>query len=465
MSNVSRYWTLLRLNPAGQVKAVTLTDADRFFQQHFPNVVEQDNLADATIQLQLFTLWRSTDATTIAIAELCLRCFLSHQIVQACTSLQTQFGNHYGFTLQDLLPYVLNDDGRVPANPQCLAIQVLQSFRPELSSLATWTARAVRQDHGLNRVLVEHGLYLVSDWAILNDTKPEQLPVILTNFYGFSAVEVKQNCVLLESYRLVYLPDRLKQRGRRCAEPTPDQLERMSGCIQAKTATFTSPAALLVQLQRLAKRLRQYRIYRRGGPLPAESIDTPAGAAKAEQLEASVTDALDDRQQRSVFLQRYRQLFLDSLDEALQQVVSDRQRKSKKPEQARQFTTALHLFYCQQVSMTAIAQQIGLRGQDSVTRLLKLKDFRADVRRHMLQHLQSHVLEQAKAYCDPDRLQQLDDQVEAVLNEQLEALMEGEAKRSQTAKTCLVASLFSQQLCQYLDRTKPQPRSQSTPQP
>jgi len=85
-----------------------------------------------------------------------------------------------------------------------------------------------------------------------------------------------------------------------------------------------------------------------------------------------------------------------------------------------------------------------------ITRLLKLKDFRADVRRHMLKHLQSHVLEAAKAYGDPDRLQQLDDQLEAALNEQLETLMEEEAKRAQTAKTCLSASLFSQTLCQTL---------------
>lgn len=201
----------MRLNAAGQIKTAVLANTAAFFQQHFSTAIESDVVADASIQSQLLTLRDSADAGTCAIAELCLRCYISHQIVQVCISLQAQFGNHYGFTLQDLLPSVLNDEGNIPADPQCAAMQLLQDYRPALSSLATWTTRYVRQHHALNRVLMEHGLYLVSDWAILNDTKPAQLPVILTNLYGFSAAEVKHNCVLLESYRQVYLPDRLKQ--------------------------------------------------------------------------------------------------------------------------------------------------------------------------------------------------------------------------------------------------------------
>jgi len=469
MTNASRYWTLLRLNAAGHIKSIVLSNAQTFFQQHFPTVLEpaareQESSADASLQRQLYALQASTNTSMRTAAELCLRCFISHQIVQTCTSLQTQFGQYYGFTLQDLLPYVLNDEGKVPADPQCLAMQLLQDFQPAMSSLVTWTARRVRQNHGLNRLLVEHGLYLVSDWAILNDTKPAQLPAILTNFHRFSPTEIERNVALLESYRRVYLPDRLKQHRRPCAEPTSEQLQRMSDCFHTQTAFLLAPTTLFLQLQQLAKRLRQYRIYKRGGPLPAESIDTPAGAAGIEQLEATVTDDTDEQQQ-SQFLQRYRQLFLESLDQALKQVVTTRQQKSKQPEQARQFTIALHLFYCQQVSMSAIAQQLGVRGQDTVTRLLKLKDFRADVRRHMLQHLQSHVLEQAKAYCDPDRLQQLDDQVEAALNEQLDALMQAEAKRDKTAKDCLSESIFAQKLCQHLDGMNLQPPSQPTPKP
>ncbi len=246
MTNASRYWTLLRLNAAGQIKPIVLSNAQTFFQQHFPTVIEpasmeQESPADASIQRQLFALQASTDTPMSTTAELCLRCFISYQIVQTCTAIQTQFGNYYGFTLQDLLPYVLNDEGKIPADPQCLAMQLLQNFQPTLSSLATWTARTVKQDHGLNRVLVEHGLYLVSDWAILNDTKPAQLPAILTNFHRFSPAEIEHNVALLESYRRVYLPDRLKQRRRQCAEPTPEQLARMSDCFHTQTARFCHP--------------------------------------------------------------------------------------------------------------------------------------------------------------------------------------------------------------------------------
>ncbi len=454
MSQASHYWTIARLDLAGRLKQATIPAASEFFQHHFPNLSDQDDVADATIQVQLFARRESADAATGAIAELCLRCYISHQIVQVCTAIASQFGNYYGFTLQDLLPYVLNDEGRVPPNPDCLAIQILQNFRPALSRLATWTARSVRQDHRLNRVLIEHGLYLVSDWAILNDTKPEQLHGILGNFYGLSMAEVDQSGVLLESYRAVYLPDRLKQRRSKCADPTPEQLQRISDLIQIKTTTFIPPESLLGHLRNLAKRLRQYRIYRRGGPLPAESIDTPAGQAAVEQLEATTIHPSEGSQPRSRFLQLYRQLFLASLDRALKQVVTDRCQTSKTPEKAIQFTTALHLFYCQQMSMTAIAQQLGLRGQDTITRLLKLKDFRDDVRRHMLKSLQRDVLERAKEYGHPDRLQQLDDEVESALNEQLDALMEEETKRTKTPKDCLSQSIFTQKLCQHLDQTK-----------
>ncbi|NJR51834.1 MAG: hypothetical protein HC780_21915 [Leptolyngbyaceae cyanobacterium CSU_1_3] len=148
MSKISHYWTIVRLNAAGQIKIVEIPAAYQLLQQHFPDS-EPDEAGDPLIQARLLALLQSEPSEPTA--ALCLRCFISHQIVQICTSLQSQFGDYYGFTLQDLLPYVLTDTGKLPASADCLAQQILQSFQPDASSLATWTARLVRQHRELRR--------------------------------------------------------------------------------------------------------------------------------------------------------------------------------------------------------------------------------------------------------------------------------------------------------------------------
>jgi hypothetical protein len=55
-------------------------------------------------------------------------------------------------------------------------------------------------------------VYFISDWAILNDTKSKQLQRILAEFHHLSESEIRDSCILLESYHAVYRRDRLEQR-------------------------------------------------------------------------------------------------------------------------------------------------------------------------------------------------------------------------------------------------------------
>jgi hypothetical protein len=451
MGKPSRYWIWTHLLSSGHCRSQERPEAKDFFRQQFPQLAEQPTIADEPVQSHLHPLMQTIDPITSQLAELCLRCFISNQIVQVCDSLVSQFGKYYGFYPEDLLPIVL-DDAVSPQSPdstyQSLASKILKTFKPESGGLTTWTIRLVRQNPKLNKFLLEHGLYLLSDWAILNDTKPERLRRVFTEFYSLSALELEQAIALLESYRIVYLGDRLKQRAKgQCPAPEEDQLQRISDLVREKTNQNSSTVNVLTQLQKLAKHLRHHRIHAKRGSPSAESIETPEIMAQVERL--SEVDSVDHS--TTEFLTAYRQEFQHSLDAALKKVVSDRLQKSKKPDQGDRWLKALYLFHCRRMTMTAIAPQVGLRSQDNVTRLLKLKDLRADVRRHMLQQLQRYVLEKVKDYHTPEAIQALDTKIETALGEQIEALLEQEAKQAKTPKGYQSVSVFSQRLCQYLD--------------
>jgi len=463
MSEQEWYWTLVRLDPAGRSRVEELSAAREFFQQQVSQTLE----GDGAIQKHLFNLARSgLESSDRTLAELCLRCFISHQIEQVCIQLETQFGDYYGFTRQELFALVLDDEGKVELSAnsyqptansyqlsaisyQPTAIEILQKFDPDRAGLAAWTTRLVKQHHELNAFLLEQGLCMLSDWAILNDTKPKKLERVLTQFHQLTEQEVKQAIALLESYHAVYRRDRLLQ-GQKgaCSPPTLAQLQEISDRFQQQTARSVAIDAILTRLTALAARLRQYRISVGGGKPPSQSLDQP-DTPLLDQLSQESKDLGDDDPQIE-FLQTYRQQFLGCLENALQQVVSDRLQILKPPKQ-QSFLTALKLFHCQKLAMSAIAQQIGFRAQYQVSRLLKLDELRSDVRHWMLQCLRTAVKDTALNYVEPDKLDTLDRQIAAALEYQVDDLIQKDQASSKTPKGYVSDNLFAQRLCQYLD--------------
>jgi len=445
----SNYWTMLKLGSDGRCQSAVQPLAQQFWHVQFSEL-DQTGLDDDRIQRQLLTLPQPE-------AQLCLRCYISHAIVHACDRLVRKFGKLHRFQLSDLVPLVLDDDATLtPTAYQPLSLPILQSYQPSAGSLPNWTFQHVRQHPDVKQFLIEHGVYLISPWALLNDTKPDRLPPILNQFHHLSAAEVTQACLLLESYRSVYLPDRLQQRlhqGDRnaCSPPTLEQLQKMSEVMQAKTQTMVSPNALLKQLQTLAQQIRQYRIARRGAVQQNQSLDDPTIRERIEyELIDNRTDDLAGAD-HTEFLQRYRQSFQTALQVAIATVVQDRMQKA--PKQSERFLIALQAYYCQHLSMSEIAPRIGARAQDAVSRLLNLKPLRADVRHQMLTQLKPTVFTQAAHFVTPDQLRQCDRQIQAALDEQLEALMQAETQRDKTPKGLKKGDThFSQSLCHYLDQ-------------
>jgi hypothetical protein len=457
MKTVAKYWSLVRLDSSGKVKITEITPAKDFFQQEFTNSIPDDQ-GDIVIQKNLLVL--SNAETGSMWAQRCLRCFISHQIQQICLQLAMQFGREYGFTSRDLFIYTLNDtldnfrDGVQPRSQfKPLAVEILETFNPEKANLATWTTRIVKQNRELQRFLLEQGVYLISNWAILNDTNAKQVQKILSEFHNLTPIEIQQCSLLLSAYHTVYRRDRLKDglsQGRKCQTPSNEQLERIASLISEQSDLVDSAAQTLSQLEQLASLLREYRIHVRGGKMKQESwdnteINTEAMQANLAQPEEEVTD-------RSEWLKSYQQEFQQSLNRAIEQVISNRLNKfkGKKAAKATQFMTALELFHCQGESMGAIAPVIDLQAQYQVTRLLQLKELRADIRQTMLQLMSNWVVKQTK-FADPQLLKQREAEIEVALGEQIDLVVAEAEKDASIADP--TRSILAKRICDYLDRT------------
>ena len=256
--SVSDYWHLQKLDSTGRSQRQQLDAAYHWLQQHAPNAVEANDNDLQLLQTQLLNDWQHRQ---IALALLCLRCMVSHTILRACFQLVSQFGDSYQFQSTDLLPLVLDDDGKPLGIYRPLGVHIVETYTPGRTSLESWAGHLTRNHSGLNQFLIEQGLYRVSDWAILNDTRTEQLPKILGEFYRLTASEIAAAKTLLGRYHAVYRRDRLQNsKGRkrgRCQIPSDRQLQSINPQIQ--------PRIVLSQLRQLAYWLRQYRIHMRGG--------------------------------------------------------------------------------------------------------------------------------------------------------------------------------------------------------
>ncbi len=450
MSTIEHYWQFNRLNTQGKVNVEEITEAKTFIQKQCSDIASQISFSDTVIQRRLFSLFTQNEL----IAEICLRCFISEQITQSCIKFEIQFGNSHQFNRYDLYPFVL-DDSLARSKEQktkeykSMATQILQKFNPQQASLSTWTNRLVRADPNLNQFLLERGIYLISDWAILNDTKPKQLQRIFREFHNFDETVISQGSLLLEAYHQVYLLDRFNSRkaGSRpkCSPPTTAQLER----IAQLTKLSLTPEETLTRLQNLAEPLKEYRIFVRGGKTKQESLANSHIQLKVEQQQLAQIQDNSAEETQEEFLRRYRQQFLSCLKKAIASVVSQWLNKKKEPKK-QQFVTALKLFHCQGLSMTTIASMIGLKRQDQVTRLIQLKNVRSDIQKAMLQSLSQQIRKMAVIYTNPNQLLQKEQQIVIALEEQVNSVIEEAKSEASTAKNQPPKSILAQYICNYL---------------
>lgn len=459
-----KYWQLVRINSAGERQVKEIPAAKAFFQQQFPELAGVGEVADAQVQRRLLQLMRTEampeNATDQQMAEYCLRCFISHQSDRVCGDLEERFGEKGGFTRSELLLLVLDDVEVLKPKQnslaqssgyQSLASKVLQTFDPEQSQLSTWTKHLVVSR--LNAFLLKCGVYLASDWSILNGMTTERLQRLLAEVYLLTPLEIERSRLVLESYHAIYRQDHIQQRRpgscQRCSSPTPEQLTRMVEYLRSKGMHGYSQEQVMHELYALAERIRRSRTPQ------LQSVDAPESRSLVEKPQ---TPEPHDEDTHNEFLTRYRQEFHNCLEQAIEQVVSDRiaYHRKRKPPSDQSFLKTLHLFYCQHQSMGEIAPQIGLYKQYQVSRLLELKAFRADVRQKMLVYLRDRCRELAANYINPTQLENLEQKLDAALQEEIDKVISAdEAQATTPNRSC--KNLFARRLCRHLDTRRIQP--------
>lgn len=471
MSTASQYWKLTKLTASGRSQSQELLEVRSFLQARFSEHLEAP-VANGPLQSRLMAIARpapeipetsetpETPESIEPLAQMSLRCFISKQIEMTCVQLEMQFGELHGVRRSELLPLVLDDDGRPwslssktdeSSTPQyrSVARQVLETFDPDRASLATWTIRLVKHHRELNEFLLECGVYLLSDWAILNDTQPTKLRRVLSIAPPLTELEITQALRVLDAYHGVYRRDRLlaRQSGIKgqCPPPTEAQLEEM-----AQLLDMAAGSRVLRELRAMADRLRAYRIAVRTGKMKTLSIHG-TGDEDSREMDLPAPKENEDDRVAEAFVQRYRHAFSEALEKAIYQSILARY-EALKPAKRQQYVKAIRLFHEQGVSMTDIAPQVGLEKQYQVTRLLDLKGLRDVVRREMIVLLKRYVKEQAANFVTLEQLESLDAKIEEALMEQVDQLMAEDAAQAQSPKNYGKGSRFATVLCQQLDR-------------
>jgi hypothetical protein len=444
MSTATRYWKLVKLDSAGRSRTQELPEVKQFFVSQFPDVT--DPVPHSPVQQSLMAIARPEDAGAGKFeAELSLRCFISKQIEQTCVQLEMQFGEMHGVKRSELFSLVLDDDGRPwkrEGQYRSVARQILETFDPQRASLSTWTIRLVKHHRELNQFLLECGVYLLSDWAILNDTTARKLQRVCGG--SLTSIEVEQAIALLDAYHGVYRRDRLvaRQSGVKgsCPQPTDGQLEEMAGLLGSTGKT------VLRQLKALADRLRADRIATRSGKIQTVSIHGSGDEDSREMdIAAPEGESADDRA-AAAFIAVYREAFSQALVQAIKEAIGARVEKLG-PTKAKPYLKALRLFHCDGMSMTAIAAEVGLEKQFQVTRLMKLKELREEVQHRMITLLKRYVAEQASKFVSIGQLEALDGQIEAALAEQVQTLVDEDAAQAQSPKGYGKGSRFARSIC------------------
>ena len=467
MVDLSRYWSIWCISPAGEqlgYKNRVIPLAQKFMQHQILSA------QDGAVQTVLLSYFQASNGpATVPIqaqAGLCLRCYVSAAILKACQTIDHLFGSDKSFTYRDLLPFVLNDDGKTlvildddrkvqwvvkddeppqATQYQYFSVEVLRTFKPNRAesrlSLDNWTVLRTKQHTELKQFLAEFGFKHLSDWALLNRARPHQLERLSA-----------RDRILVEVFHGVYRRDRRRQPGgsQRCPDPANAQLQEMLTNLQAKNVAIATADELMSDLKRLAVQLRQYDIWSQRVPLEVPDAETGRDTIRSD-LPSRETDE-SDLEQQEVLRFFHQQLYL-ALNAVMAQELHDRRaalaRSKKYAPLASQFIPGLHLYYEQGLSLKEMAPLLGMSSWDQARRVLNPGDLLSQVRALTVQRVLDRVLTQAqqKGFAAtppaPDYLRTLAEQVEATADQEI---FQAAVEEIRAGKNRSFNSVYAQQL-------------------
>ena len=469
MNALSRYWKICRISLTRERAGYEysfVAAAQEFFKQA---VDDRDEDIQATLHSDFQNKNSAVDRGRSANAGLCLRCYVSYPILKACQKLDSLFAGDKLFSYRDLLPFVLNDDGKTPivldrdgrtqlvlnnnsqtetTAYQFFTVEILQSYdysSQSRMSLDNWAFLRTKQNPELKNFLSEFGFKALSDWALLNRTRPRELERLSM-----------RDRYLVEVFHAVYRQDRRQQRpkgAKRCPEPTEEQLKKMLVRLQSKVAIDTT-ADVMKALKQIAIQLRQYDIWSYREPLEIQEPDTGDYVVRSDLPYDSVSETDIEQQELLQFLHQQLQLALVSgLKQEIEASIAKLRKSKRYAPLASQFTVGLQLYYCQSQSLREIAPQLGMTSWDQARRVLNPGGLLSNVRTSCLQKLLDSILKKAseKGLTEiPPKIEYL-----KVLSEQVEAFADREvfqeaAAEIKSGRNRSLDSLYAQHLCFFL---------------
>ena len=474
MSATSRYWHICRISLKSQrtgYEYSLVPIAEEFCYSKVPS--------SQTREIQAFLLSNYSlnsgfvDIATRGAAGFCLRCYVSEPVLKACQKIDSLFSGDKSFTYKDLLPFVLNDDGKTPiildsdrktqllvdANGETktstfkfFTVEVLRTYNADARSMSldNWAYLQTKQNSEVKDFLSEFGFQNLSDWALMNRVRPKQI----------ERLSVRDRH-LVEVFHSVYRRDRQNHRqvgAKRCPDPDSAQLQEMLKSLQQRGVVINTPMELTKQLKYVATQLRQYDIWSYREPLEIQDLDTGNYTIRAD-LPNDSQDELDVEQREMIkFLhEELKTALVESIKQQISDRLSELQKSRRYAPFADQFISGLQLYYCQQMPLKDVGLKLGMSSWDQTRRILNPGELLSKVRTRTLQQVIEKILSEAhsKGLTEiPPKIEYLKTVVE-----QIEALADAEifqeaAEEIRGGKSRSLDSLYAQELRLNLNNQK-----------
>lgn len=484
------YEEIVIIDASGKGKGYKVEKIDRakqHFDKIFTNLDRYSSIStqqDKEIQNQLVNLLPieesskdlPIDALNNSVEGTCLRCYISHFILQACQERFMRFSQGgQRFQLHELLPIVLNDDGKPLSNLTIeerfipYSFQILEEYikyKPR-SGLDKWALLKTKQSDAIEEFLLQCGVCTDSDWGILNATKLTQLEKVFREFHVFSnnaiqhlsESEIERARAILQSFHEIYRGDRQKnhQYGR-CEPPSDTQLERMSEYLWTTYQIKTTSSRLINEIKAIASRLRDYRLCEYN--LPQTSIlDSNTGIDFYEQIrdESSVNNLKsEDEEDLQALLSDE---LVPCLDKAIEKGFCDviNSLSSRCTNLADYIKPAFYCLYCQGMTQKETESRIKELTQSQISRHIKplIPKHLQQVKLRIKEQLLQLILDKVKRWSIVENSEQLEYfnnliyQIEAFVDDEIFSEIDTQAKND---KTSHINSLYFKRLCVILSK-------------
>jgi hypothetical protein len=441
----SRYWKICRISlnsHSNGYEYYPIVTAQEFALSSSVNLLSEDT---QTALLLMFNAKNSAvDNITRAYAGLCLRCYVSEPILKACKKIDHLFGGEKSFTYQDFLRFALNDDGKsliildddqtqfvlngngevTKSTYQLFTVKVLQTFKSDSAtrmSLDNWTYLQTKQNPEIKEFLSEHGFKNLSDWALLNRTRPKQLERLS-----------ERDRHLIEVFHAVYRRDRIQQRqiqghagSKRCPDPSNIQLTEMLAMLHQRGITIKNSVDLTNALKYTAIQLRQYDLWSYREPLEIKDPETGNYIPRSDLSHETISDDIEEREFLGFLHDQLKVTLAEVIDSEIRSSISRLEKSNKYAPFAAKFIPGLELYYGQGMSLKDIVPLLRMTSWDQARRILNPGELLVKVREKTVQKLFDSILkkvqEKGLTTINPpiDYLKNLVEQIELFADEEV----------------------------------------------